>query len=137
MCLSGLRHQNMLSRMANPVQEQAATAAPFSKAKVIIIKITVLTLLSVALVAVQDWASSRTYKPECVAGFNLGLVHGILMPTALPGLLMGKDLPIYAPTNTGRPYNIGYIFGINTCGTIFFGIGFWQPRRREPDQPAV
>jgi hypothetical protein len=52
------------------------------------------------------------------------------MPAALPSLLAGKDLPIYAPNNEGRPYNIGYIFGINCCGTLFFGVGFWPMRKR-------
>jgi hypothetical protein len=52
------------------------------------------------------------------------------MPAALPALLSGKDLPIYAPRNEGRPYNIGYILGINSCGTLFFGIGFWPMRKR-------
>ena len=59
----------------------------------------------------------------------MGVLHGMLMPAALPGLLMGNDLPIYAPNNTGRTYNIGYAFGVNCCGTLFFGISFWQPRR--------
>lgn len=116
--------------MANPIQEPVATPARFSQAKVITIKIIVLTALGAALGLTQSWASTRTYKPEPAAGFHLGLLHGLLMPAALPGLLMGQDLPIYAPNNAGRAYNIGYIFGINTCGTIFFGIGFWQPRRR-------
>ena len=54
------------------------------------------------------------------------------MPAALPGLLLGQNLPIYAPNNSGRAYNIGYIFGINTCGTLFFGISFWQRQGRLP-----
>lgn len=120
--------------MADPIQEPVATPARLSQAKVITIKIIVLTTLSVALGLAQGWASTRTYKPEPVAGFHLGLLHGLLMPAALPGLLMGQDLPIYAPNNAGRAYNIGYIFGINTCGTLFFGIGFWQPRRHRGEK---
>ena len=102
----------------------------FSKARLITIKIIVLTVLALALGLLQGWASSRCYRPDHVAGFHMGLLHGMLMPAALPGLLLGQDLPIYAPNNSGRPYNIGYIFGINTCGTLFFGVAFWQPRRR-------
>ena len=121
--------------MDESVTEQMAisqVAAPprLSKAKLITIKVIVLTALALALGFVQGWASSRCYKPDHVAGFHMGLLHGILMPAALPGLLAGQDLPIYAPNNSGRPYNIGYIFGINTCGTIFFGVAFWQPRRK-------
>jgi len=50
------------------------------------------------------------------------------MPVALPGLLMGKDLPIYAPVNSGRLYKLGYIAGINLCGLLFFGVLFRRPR---------
>jgi len=107
-----------------------ALPARLSKARLITIKIIVLTALALALGFFQGWAASRLYKPDHTAGFHMGLLHGILMPAALPGILLGQDLPIYAPNNTGRLYNMGYIFGINTCGTIFFGVAFWQPRRR-------
>ncbi|HLX96566.1 MAG TPA: hypothetical protein VKU37_12550 [Verrucomicrobiae bacterium] len=109
---------------------QVAAPDRFSKARFIIFKAIALTALTLVLGFAQGWASSRCYKPDHVAGFHMGILHGILMPAALPGLLMGQDLPIYAPNNSGRPYNIGYIFGINTCGTIFFGVAFWRPRRR-------
>ena len=106
--------------------------------QLIVIKIIVLTAFTVALGFAQGWASTHTYKPEHVAGFHLGLLHGMLMPAALPGLIMGHDLPIYAPSNSGRPYNIGYILGINACGTIFFGVSFWQPRRfRQPRNAEI
>jgi hypothetical protein len=109
---------------------QVAPPNRLSRAKLATIKIIALTALALALGFVQGWATSRSYKPDHVAGFGMGLLHGMLMPAALPGLLLGKDLPIYAPNNSGRPYNIGYIFGINTCGFLFFGIGFWRPYRR-------
>jgi hypothetical protein len=125
----------MLYRVDEFVPEPMAipqVTAPdrFSKARFIILKAIALTALTLVLGFAQGWASSRLYKPDHTAGFHMGLLHGMLMPAALPGLLMGQDLPIYAPNNSGRPYNIGYIFGINTCGTLFFGIAFWQPRRR-------
>lgn len=107
-----------------------AAPVPFSKKKLIIVKIIALTALTAALGITQGWASSRLYKPDHKAGFHMGLLEGALMPAALPGLLMGQDLPIYAPNNSGRAYNIGYILGINTCGTFFFGIAFFQPQKR-------
>jgi hypothetical protein len=58
------------------------------------------------------------------------VLEGILMPAALPSLLLGKDLPIYAPNNIGRVYNIGFLLGINFCGMVFFGVAFWRPRKR-------
>jgi hypothetical protein len=57
------------------------------------------------------------------------MLHGALMPIALPTLVMGKDVTIYANHNSGRGYKIGYICGINLCGLIFFGLAFWRPRR--------
>ena len=102
-----------------------------STAKVIIIKIIVLTAISVGLGFTYEWASSRYYRADYVAGIPAGFLEGAVMPAALPGLLMGHDTPIYAPNNLGRPYNIGFILGLNISGTIFFGVAFWQPRRRK------
>ena len=99
--------------------------------QVIVIKIIALTAISLGLVFAQGWAAPRYYQPDYVAGFPVGLLEGALMPAALPGLVAGKDVPIYAPNNLGRPYKIGYIVGLNTCGTLFFGVAFWQPRRRK------
>ena len=131
--LSGILRPNMLCRMAELVQGQVAIPAGPSKAKVIVIKIIALTAISLGLIFAQGWASSRYYQPDYVAGFPAGLLEGALMPAALPGLVGGHDLPIYAPNNLGRAYKIGYILGLNTCGTVFFGVAFWQPRRRRKD----
>ena len=62
------------------------------------------------------------------AGFGSGLWHGAIMPLALPQLLFGRDLPIYAETNSGRIYKLGYTLGVNGCGALFFGIFFWRVR---------
>ena len=79
-----------------------------------------------------------TQRPE-PAGFGCGLVQGALMPIALPGLLLGRDVTIYAPHNTGRTYKLGYTTGVNGCGLIFFGFFFWrvrQLRRTRQPQPS-
>ena len=98
------------------------------------VKITLLTLLCLVLGFVQGWAASRFYRPDYVAGFHVGMVQGALMPAALPALLMGKDVPIYAAANVGRLYKVGYILGINICGTLFFGVAMWQSRK-QPAEP--
>jgi hypothetical protein len=52
----------MLGRMAEPVQalqKQTATPARLSKAKVIVIKIIVLTAISLGLGFAHNWASAR------------------------------------------------------------------------------
>ena len=121
--------------MADTAQTPVAPEAPagLSIRQVLIIKMIALTVITLALGYTQHWASTRFYEPDRVAGFGTGLLEGALMPAALPGLLGGKDLPIYAPNNIGRGYKIGYILGLNSCGTFFFGVAFWQPRRKRPD----
>lgn len=70
------------------------------------------------------------YPRDTRAGFGYGMLHGALMPMALPTLAMGKDVNIYASDNSGRLYKLGYIVGINLCGLAFFGSVFWRPPQR-------
>ena len=91
-------------------------------------KIATLVLLGLLFGFGYDWAAPRFYGPDRLPGFRLGVLHGALMPVALPSLLMGQDVPIYAANNTGRVYKLGYIAGINLCGLVFFGLTFRRPR---------
>ena len=116
--------------MATSESNQTAASVLSPRLKHWVVKILVLVLLGLLFGFGHGWAASRYYGPERVAGFHMGVLHGALMPAALPALLAGKDLPIYAPKNEGRPYNIGFILGINFCGTLFFGVGFWPMRTR-------
>ena len=52
-----------------------------------------------------------------------------LMPAALPNLLVGSDVVIYAQNNTGVSYKLGYTMGVNVCGAVFFGFFFWRLNR--------
>jgi hypothetical protein len=74
-------------------------------------------------------AAEMTSKGDRPAGFAHGLLHGALMPLALPNLLVGNDVTIYAPNNTGRSYKLGYTAGVNGCGLAFFGFFFWRLSR--------
>jgi hypothetical protein len=74
--------------------------------------------------------SHRAFRPtDRPAGFARGMLHGALMPLALPSLMMGRDVNIYALENTGRSYKLGYTSGVNACGAIFFGVFFWRVNR--------
>lgn len=99
-----------------------------TKPQFLVLKTVIMIVFVWVLAELQGWASRNSYKPENFADFKMGIVHGMLMPAAMPGLIAGHNLPIFAPNNSGRGYKIGYIFGINTCGTLFFGIAFWHPR---------
>jgi hypothetical protein len=92
-----------------------------------------LGLVGLLLGAVYSWAGPRLYPAGSVFGFGWGMAHGACMPLALPALVLGRDVPIYAEPNTGRGYKLGYIVGINLCGLVFFGGAFWRPRRERAD----
>lgn len=92
-------------------------------------RIVMLVLLAFAI----GWTLNRIElafeKQNKRAGFARGVLQGALMPMALPNLLVGQDVAIYAANNTGRSYKLGYTMGVNACGLIFFGIFFWRLRR--------
>lgn len=88
-----------------------------------------LFIVGLVLGWLYTWAGSRLYPSDRVPGFGWGVAHGGCMPMALPALLMGRDVSIYAERNTGRGYKLGYIAGINLCGLAFFGGAFWKPCR--------
>jgi hypothetical protein len=92
-----------------------------------------LIAATVALGWLFAWAQSNSYKADKMAGFWMGLVHGAVMPAALPCLLAGKDVPIFAPNNNGRTYKLGYVFGINCSGIVFFGLSF-RPNQAKPEE---
>ncbi|MGZ8900019.1 MAG: hypothetical protein ACXW3Z_07980 [Limisphaerales bacterium] len=73
-------------------------------------------------------ATASDGRPQA-AGFGRGMLHGALMPGAMPSLLFGKDVVIYASNNNGRLYKLGYTFGVNACGALFFGTFFWRVRK--------
>ncbi|MFZ0829082.1 MAG: hypothetical protein WAO02_16840 [Verrucomicrobiia bacterium] len=79
------------------------------------------------------WSSARAFPKGKTFGFGYGMLHGALMPLALPSLLLGRDVEIFAADNSGRLYKIGYICGINACGLAFFGPLFWRPKRGAAD----
>jgi hypothetical protein len=88
-----------------------------------------VSLIIVGVIAgwIYTWASPHLFPRNKEMGFWFGVAHGALMPIALPSLLMGQDVEIFATPNSGRPYKIGYIGGINLCGLLFFGTAFWKP----------
>ncbi len=110
-------------------QTKSETSARYRRlATFILRKVLSLVVAGLLLGWGYQWAAVRLYQPERTAGFWLGTVHGGLMPAALPSLLIGKNVPIFAGNNTGRTYKLGYITGINLCGLIFFGLAFRKPK---------
>src|ERR1043165_9152274 len=92
-------------------------------------KIVVFALTILLLSWFYAWASPWAYPKDRSLGFGHGALHGALMPMALPSLVTGQNVEIFAANNSGRPYKIGYIVGINLCGLLVFGSAFWKPGR--------
>jgi hypothetical protein len=111
----------------SPIPEPAP--APVVRRKLWLKKIAAILIVSALLGWAYGWSSSRAFPKDEPFGFGYGMLHGALMPLALPSLLLGRDVVIYATDNSGRFYKIGYICGINVCGLAFFGSLFWRPRR--------
>lgn len=85
-----------------------------------------LVIAAVIIACATNLLTRLANQQRGPAGFLRGVVHGALMPCALPSLLVGKNVPIYAAENTGRTYNLGYTVGVNGCGAIFFGALFFR-----------
>lgn len=86
-------------------------------------------LVAVCVSGFELGVNRLTHSANTPAGFIVGVVDGVLMPMAMPALIVGKDMPIYAPNNSGRTYKLGYTMGVNGCGALFFGVVFWRVTR--------
>ena len=101
-------------------------------------RIATLLAASVLLTGLDSWVAARAFPKDAPPGFGFGVLHGAIMPLALPSLLIGREVEIYATNNSGRSYKLGYIVGINLCGLVFFGSAFWRlgnsyPSNRQPE----
>jgi len=88
-----------------------------------------ILIAGIIIGAVLHFVARRVHDSSAPNGFKAGLLHGALMPLALPNLAVGDDVTIYAASNTGRLYKLGYTVGVNGCGLLFFGLFFWRLRR--------
>jgi len=118
----------MLSNNLNMDPTHTPTAQPRALIKTILRKVVTLAAVTVIFGWLYSWASPWAFAPNRTAGFKYGLLHGAMMPLSLPSLVIGRDVPIYDPNNSGRIYKIGYICGVNICGLVFIGPLFWRPR---------
>jgi hypothetical protein len=113
--------------MPDPLRSPKSWKSRFRRGMVAALRLSVAGLL---LGWFYAWAAPFAYPKERALGFPHGMLHGALMPMALPSLLLGKDVDIFAANQNGRPYKIGYICGINLCGLAFFGTAFARPRAK-------
>ena len=110
---------------------QASASIAGVPLKTVLKKAAIFIVVAAIFGWVYGWASPRVFPKNVRAGFGYGMMHGALMPMALPSLVMGKDVDIFDANNSGRSYKLGYIVGINVCGLIFFGSVFWRPTKND------
>ena len=107
-----------------------ASAVPKrSRVPGIILRILCILLIGWTVGNLTSGLEAWTARQPGQGGFGRGILHGILMPFALPNLLVGQDVNIYQSDNTGRTYRLGFTLGVNSCGFIFFGYFFWRLNR--------
>jgi hypothetical protein len=108
---------------------QAKLASPGRRVGRFFIKLATILAVAVVIGFLLNHVAASLARSGRPAGFSRGLVQGALMPMALPNLLIGHDVTIYAALNTGRLYKLGYTMGVNACGSVFFGLFFWRVHR--------
>lgn len=108
--------------------EPTPAKAPLPLWKRLLFRLALIAVITTVFTLILDHTSESAteLKP---AGFAKGLLHGALMPGAMPRLLIGHDVTIYAENNTGRTYKLGYTAGVNGCGALFFGFWYWRLNR--------
>jgi len=101
----------------------------------------VVLLVMILLGGSVSRANHQVGRNTVPVGFGHGLWHGAVMPCALPMLVLGQDIHIYAFNNSGRGYDVGYTLGVNLCGLLFFSLLFRRLSRwrgtRLPIEPGV
>lgn len=120
---------NMVGVYKIMTDTQNSIAGPTSRRRIILKRILSFVVVAACVGVLIHLISEKFSRSTAPAGFVRGMLQGALMPGALPNLLLGNDVIIYAPNNTGRTYKLGYTFGVNACGAIFFGWFFWRVSR--------
>jgi hypothetical protein len=116
----------LLTESMPATQAKAESTAPHWPRLLLRLAVLVAVAFTLTWLLQQTGRAGRDGAP---AGFARGVLHGALMPCALPQLLLGKDVTIYAEPNTGRTYKLGYTVGVNGCGAVFFGFFYWRFNR--------
>lgn len=116
---------------AKTVEEIKALPAPAPPSR--LRKILLRTLMWLLVATIIGWFMNRSARnighSDHPAGFGQGVLHGACMPLTLPNLIVGHDVTIYAESNTGRTYKLGFVTGVNISGLLFFGLFFWRLSR--------
>jgi hypothetical protein len=124
--LLALGRQNMVPVYGIMIDAQTSAPRTVSVRRKILTRVFSFLLAAACVGILIRHTSAVMSRSTAPAGFVRGMLQGALMPGALPNLVVGNDVTIYAANNTGLTYKLGYTFGVNACGAIFFGFFFWR-----------
>jgi hypothetical protein len=120
-----------------PRETEDLSAAPAKRREPVRVLLRIVTIIAVtwAFGWVLNRSATTANTRSEPAGFARGMLHGALMPGAMPSLLLGKNVVIYSENNNGRMYKLGYTCGVNAAGAFFFGsfylrVNRWRKRLR-------
>ena len=121
----------MLSTPDKAISDAVPQRRPAPLWQRLLLRILFVLVVGTAVGFLLNYSAESLAKRTAPASFEHGVLHGALMPCAMPALLIGHDVQIYALHNTGRLYKLGYTLGVIGCGAIFFGffyrrLGRWR-----------
>lgn len=80
-------------------------------------KIVIIVAALLLLTGCADNAAFIVTDPTAhVYGFWGGLWHGMIVPFQAIGSLFSDNIAVYAPSNSGLSYNIGFMIGCVSVG---------------------
>lgn len=89
-------------------------------------KLVLPTIIILCLLFISSCAPEAVTEKEY--GFWYGILHGFVLPFTIIGKIFKMDIGLYAITNTGTFYWIGYFFGF---AIITGGSGRGVKRRKK------
>src|SRR4051812_1462107 len=93
--------KNMLPVYGNMIETPSKPAEPVARSGKIFRRVRNFLIAAVCVGFLMRYMSGRIEHSTTPAGFARGVLQGALMPCAFPNLLVGNDVIIYAPNNTG------------------------------------
>jgi hypothetical protein len=93
----------------------------FKRKSFLLVLIVVLALVFISCTPGNErW--NQEINPGNKAGFWIGVWHGAIIIVTFIVSLFTKDVGLYEINNTGWPYNLGFIIGLNiSIGGMFKG----------------
>lgn len=95
--------------------------------RVIVVLMTVMIVLLVGCAAGPNPMTGVADDDGEVAGFWMGIWHGLIAPVTFVVSLFNRSVSVYEIHNNGGWYNVGFLFGMMT---IFGGSGGGAARSR-------